>query len=539
MDTKALRQKILDLAIRGKLVPQDPNDEPASVLLDRIRAEKQQMVKEGKLKAKDIKNDTIILRGEDNLHYEKFADGTVKCIEDEIPFELPEGWEWCRLISLTIKIGAGSTPTGGASVYSASGIKFIRSQNVYNNGLVLEDVAFISEEINKKKSGSIVQPRDILLNITGGSIGRCSLVPDDFDIANVNQHVMIIRLLETSLRNFIHSVFISTFIQEQILSRQVGSGRGGLSAETLSTFLFPIPPFNEQIRINEFLTNCFSHILTITAESSAVLELVTKTKSKILDLAIRGKLVPQNPNDEPASILLERIQSEKEELIKQGKMKYDKKESVIFRGDDNSYYEKVGDEVRCIDENISFEIPATWEWMRLEDCCKKEIRRGKSPKYTEQSDTLVFAQKCNTKYNGIDVSLAQYLDESTLGKYPYDEYMQDGDVVINSTGTGTLGRVGVYRTSDNYTKLPIVPDSHVTVIRTYSNVNSFYLYAFMKANQSELEKKGEGSTNQKELKPLTLKEMFVPIPPYAEQERIAATIIKAFFIIVAIEKSLN
>ena len=463
----------------------------------------------------------------------------MKCIEDEIPFELPEGWEWCRLISLTIKIGAGSTPTGGASVYSASGIKFIRSQNVYNNGLVLEDVAFISEEINKKKSGSIVQPRDILLNITGGSIGRCSLVPDDFDIANVNQHVMIIRLLETSLRNFIHSVFISTFIQEQILSRQVGSGRGGLSAETLSTFLFPIPPFNEQIRINEFLTNCFSHILTITAESSAVLELVTKTKSKILDLAIRGKLVPQNPNDEPASILLERIQSEKEELIKQGKMKYDKKESVIFRGDDNSYYEKVGDEVRCIDENISFEIPATWEWMRLEDCCKKEIRRGKSPKYTEQSDTLVFAQKCNTKYNGIDVSLAQYLDESTLGKYPYDEYMQDGDVVINSTGTGTLGRVGVYRTSDNYTKLPIVPDSHVTVIRTYSNVNSFYLYAFMKANQSELEKKGEGSTNQKELKPLTLKEMFVPIPPYAEQERIAATIIKAFFIIVAIEKSLN
>ena len=228
----------------------------------------------------------------------------MKCIEDEIPFELPEGWEWCRLISLTIKIGAGSTPTGGASVYSASGIKFIRSQNVYNNGLVLEDVAFISEEINKKKSGSIVQPRDILLNITGGSIGRCSLVPDDFDIANVNQHVMIIRLLETSLRNFIHSVFISTFIQEQILSRQVGSGRGGLSAETLSTFLFPIPPFNEQIRINEFLTNCFSHILTITAESSAVLELVTKTKSKILDLAIRGKLVPQNPNDEPASILL-------------------------------------------------------------------------------------------------------------------------------------------------------------------------------------------------------------------------------------------
>ena len=149
MDTKALRQKILDLAIRGKLVPQDPNDEPASVLLDRIRAEKQQMVEDGRLKAKDIKNDTVIFVGEDNLHYEKFADGTVKCIEDEIPFEIPEGWAWSRLLPLTIKIGAGSTPTGGAAVYSNSGIKFIRSQNVYDEGLVLDDVAFISEEINK------------------------------------------------------------------------------------------------------------------------------------------------------------------------------------------------------------------------------------------------------------------------------------------------------------------------------------------------------------------------------------------------------
>ena len=194
MDTKALRQKILDLAIRGKLVPQDPNDEPASVLLERIRKEKQQILKEGKLKPKDVKNDTIIFKGDDNLHYEKFQDGTVKCIEDEIPFEVPEGWEWCRLASLTIRIGSGSTPTGGSSAYSDFGIKFIRSQNVYNNGLSLENVVFISEDINLKKSASIVKPGDILLNITGGSIGRCALVPNEFDIGNVNQHVIIIRL---------------------------------------------------------------------------------------------------------------------------------------------------------------------------------------------------------------------------------------------------------------------------------------------------------------------------------------------------------
>ena len=143
-----------------------------------------------------------------------------------------------------------------------------------------------------------------------------------------------------------------------------------------------------------------------------------------------------------------------------------------------SYYEKIGNEMHCIDEGLPFEIPDTWEWMRLENCCVKEIRRGKSPKYIEQSGTLVFAQKCNTKNNGIDIGLALSLDEGTLGKYPDDEFMQDGDVVINSTGTGTLGRVGFYRSADNRANLPIVPDSHVTVVRAYRNIHAFFLYVF-------------------------------------------------------------
>lgn len=205
----------------------------------------------------------------------------------------------------------------------------------------------------------------------------------------------------------------------------------------------------------------------------------------------------------------------------------------------SSYYEKIGSEVRCIDEEIPFEIPDTWKWVRLENCCQKEIRRGKSPKYTEHSKTLVFAQKCNTKYNGIDIRLAQFLDENILSKYPMNEYMEDGDIVINSTGTGTLGRVGYYQASDNAQNIDIVPDSHVTVVRAYDNIDSFYLYAFVKSNQGELEKKGEGSTNQKELKPATLKEMLVPIPSINEQERISSAIQKAFSIINTIEKSLS
>lgn len=205
----------------------------------------------------------------------------------------------------------------------------------------------------------------------------------------------------------------------------------------------------------------------------------------------------------------------------------------------SSYYEKHEEYAYCIDEEIPYDIPDTWEWMRLKNCCSKEIRRGKSPKYTDESNTLVFAQKCNTKYNGIDIGLALYLDECTLSRYNADEYMQDGDVVVNSTGTGTLGRIGFYRITDNHLGLPIVPDSHVTVIRGFSSIRTFYLYAFMKANQGKLEKKGEGSTNQKELKPLTLKEMLIPIPPVTEQIRIETAINKIFSLIDTIEKSLS
>ena len=209
----ALKKSILQQAVQGKLVPQDPSDESATILLERIRKEKEQLIKTGKLKRD--KHESVIFR-RDNSHYEKL-DRIERCIDDEIPFEIPESWSWIRLSQLTMKIGAGSTPTGGRSVYLSEGVKFIRSQNVYNDGLRLNDVVYISEETNQKKSGSIVCPKDILLNITGGSIGRCAIVPDDFDVANVNQHVMIIRLIDPQLRMWIHTVLISEYVQNMIM----------------------------------------------------------------------------------------------------------------------------------------------------------------------------------------------------------------------------------------------------------------------------------------------------------------------------------
>lgn len=177
--------------------------------------------------------------------------------------------------------------------------------------------------------------------------------------------------------------------------------------------------------------------------------------------------------------------------------------------------------------------------MRLESCCSKEIKRGKSPKYTEVSNTLVFAQKCNTKNNGINIDLALCLDESVLSKYPKDEFMQDKDSVINSTGTGTLGRVGIYRQSDNRNNLPIVSDSHVTVIRAVHYIDADYIYIVLKAHQKDLEKLGEGSTNQKELKPATLKKLFIPLPPLKEQKRMVDLINSLYNELDQIERILS
>ena len=246
-------------------------------------------------------------------------------------------------------------------------------------------------------------------------------------------------------------------------------------------------------------------------------------REKVLDLAIRGKLVPQDPNDEPASVLLERIREQKRQMVREGKLKAKdiKDDSIIYVGEDNLHYEKFADGTeKCIEDEIPFELPQGWAWVRLQAICEKEIKRGKAPKYVEKSGTLVFAQKCNTKKGHINLSLAQYLDESTLHKYPVDLYTRYNDIIINSTGTGTLGRIGIFQESDDTMQLPIVPDSHITTVRAFSDNVAKYVYLFLKAYQCYFENAGEGSTNQKELRPEVIKAFLIAIPPYFEQKRI-------------------
>ena len=228
-------------------------------------------------------------------------------------------------------------------------------------------------------------------------------------------------------------------------------------------------------------------------------------KESILQLAMQGKLVEQRPEEGTGEELYKEIIKERQRLVKEGRIKKDKDQS-----------EK--------NEEHPFDIPESWKWAKLNDIVAKTIKRGKSPKYAQNSNTLVFAQKCNTKAGFIDLSLCLFLDEKLLPKYPEDEYMVNEDIVINSTGNGTLGRVGVYRDSDNPNKLPLVPDSHVTVIRCSSLMDVGYVYYCLKYYQPYMEKLGSGSTNQTELGAGVLKALLFPIPPLVEQKRIVAKI---------------
>ena len=462
---------------------------------------------------------------------------------ENVPFEVPSSWVWTNIEELffvTKLAGFEYTDCLTKDTISSNNeVPIVRAQNVRMGYFVENTNEAISEALSQQLERSALTKKCLLMTFIGAGIGdtcifpalkRCHLAPN---VAKIEPYSNKIDL------KYALYYLMSDLGQLGVRGISKSTAQPSLSMATIRSLEIALPPLAEQHRIVAEIEKLFELIDQIEQGKADLQTIIKQTKSKILDLAIHGKLVPQDPNDEPASVLLERIRAEKEELIKQGKIKRDKKESVIFKGDDNSYYEKIDGEVSCIDEEIPYNIPDTWTWVRLENCCVKEIRRGKSPKYAEISNVIVFAQKCNTKYNGIDISLAQYLDETTIKRYPTDEHMQDGDIVINSTGTGTLGRVGIYRNTDNTTGLLIVPDSHVTVIRSFSCISSYYLYAFMKAHQTELEKKGEGSTNQKELKPLTLKEMLIAVPPISEQKRINKSINVAFSHLAIIEKCLN
>ena len=500
MDTKALRQKILDLAIRGKLVPQDPNDEPASVLLERIRAEKQQMVKDGKLKPKDIKNDTVIFKGDDNLHYEQYADGTVKCIEDEIPFDVPDNWEWCRLQTICTKeIKRGKAPKYEEK---SSVIVFAQKCNTKSGFIDISKAKFSAQNTLKKYADEdFLYYNDIIINSTGtGTLGRVGIYKKEDDIYSIkivpDSHITTVRTIPSEI-NAQYIYYFLKFNQLYFENSGVGStNQKELKPEVISTFLIAIPPLNEQNAIIDKVNMVNKHLSNLDNEKEQLKELISSTKFKILDLAIRGKLVPQDQNDEPASVLLERIRAEKEELIKQGKIKRDKKESVIFKGDDNSYYQ---------------DLPETWELVNFKDCA-----------------TLISGRDLNkNEYNAESIGIpyitgaSNFINENILiNRWTTVPKIvsEVNDILI--TCKGTVGELAI----NKYGNIHIA--RQIMAIRIYKNINLEYIKFFLESIVMEIKKTANGlipGISRDDILSLN-----IPLPPLAEQKRIVDEIEKIF-----------
>ncbi len=520
MDTKALRQKILDLAIRGKLVPQNPEDEPASVLLERIRLEKRQMVKDGKLKAKDIKNDSVIFVGEDSLHYEKFADGTVKCIEDEIPFEVPEGWALLRLQTFIKFVGGNQPPKSTfENIQTKDNIRLIQIRDYKSD----KYITFIP----RSKAKRFCTKEDVM-------IGRYG--PPIFQILRGLEGAYNVALMKAIVNQDIMSNdYMYYMLQDGELLQRLESksartcGQDGINMYELNQYIVGIPPIREQKRIINFLTESLPIVNKISNSQDELSKLIQETKKKVLNLAIRGKLVPQKPDDEPASVLLEHIRDKKEHLIKEGKIKRDKKESTIFKSEDNSYYEKFADgTIKCIDEEIPFEIPDTWTWSNLQELCNygecDSIPAEKIPR-----DAWILDLEDIEKQSGkILQRLTATERQSTSTKHSFRKNM-----VLYSKLRPYLNKV-VLADSDGYCTTEILPLDFIDII--YPRYAQFFLMSPFFVNYA---KHCSYGMKMPRLGTKDGKNAYFAIPPYNEQIRIANNIEKIFNTLSNIENAIK
>ena len=506
MNGKQLKNSILQWAIQGKLVPQDPNDEPASVLLEHIRVEKAKLVKEKKIK-KD-KNESIIYRGDDNSYYEKFlATGEVKCIDDEIPFDIPQGWEWCRLKHMC-SMQAG---------------KNISASEIYDEKSVLHPYRCVGG--NGLRGFTNTFNAEGHFAIIGRQGALCGCLNIESGKFYATEHAVVVNGF-----GIISSLFIYYFFTALNLNQYAtATAQPGLAVSNIAEVFIPLPPLPEQLRIVSKIEKLLPLVKTYKQAQNELntlnATLNEQLRKSILQEAIQGKLVPQIAEEGTAEKLLAEIRKEKESLVKEGKLKKSTlSDSIIYKGADNKYFEKIGNTEMDITDEIPFEIPDSWSWVRLNDICSY-IQRGKSPKYSLIKKYPVVAQKCN-QWSGFSIDKAQFIDPDTLSSYGEERILRDGDLMWNSTGLGTLGRMAIYWSSLNPYELAVA-DSHVTVIRAMKKfVMPQYLYYYFTSNtvQSVIEDKSDGSTKQKELATATVKTYLVPIPPLMEQDRIISKI---------------
>ena len=502
MNGKQLRNSILQWAIQGKLVPQDPNEEPASVLLERIRAEKAKLVKEKKIK-KD-KNESIIYRGDDNSYYEKFlATGEVKCIDEEIPFEIPQGWEWCRFGSLMINRDSERIPLSVAQrqtlkkvydYYGASGV--IDKVDKY---LFDKDLLLIGED-----GANLINRSTPIAFIAKGKYW-------------VNNHAHVLDVC-----GGLNLAYIALFINAISLVNYVtGTAQPKMNQEKMNSILVTVPPISEQARIVNQIESLQPLIIRYDKAQSELNILNTSVKEQlkksILQEAIQGHLVPQIVEEGTAEELLAEIRKEKKRLVNEGKLKKSAlNDSIIFKGDDNKYWEKFGKEIHCINDEIPFEIPASWQWVRIKDIFKI------NPKNVAEDN-------CISAFIPMEKICATYGSE-----FSYDEvqwktiktgytHFADGDVVF-----AKITPCFQNRKSAIFIGLPNgigAGTTELKVMRPYGEtINRWYLLYFLKSPYFIDEAQFKGTANQQRIITGYLENKLFPLPPKFEQDRIVQQI---------------
>ena len=433
-------------------------------------------------------------------HYENRQVGEA----NEVPFEVPESWEWIQIKDVCeVARGGSPRPIKDYLTNDPSGINWIKIGDTTKDGKYIDSAKEKIKPEGVRKS-RIVHKGDFLLT-NSMSFGRPYILRID---GCIHDGWLVISPMSNSYQSdFLYYLLSSVFAYEQFSEIASGGVVTNLNSDKVADSFFPLPPYKEQIRIVEEIEKWYALIDTLETAKEDLQTSIAQAKSKILDLAIHGKLVPQDTNDEPAIELLKRINPK-------------------FTPCDNAQY--------------PYDVPENWKWCKLTDLCSF-LSRGKSPTYSDERIYPVFAQKCNLFGGDISLEQARFLDPNTLSKWPEEYKLRDGDVLVNSTGTGTVGRTRLFHI-DVLGNFPfVVPDSHVSVVRTLDQIDSNYIYSIMSSRygQEYIEDNLAGSTNQKELYIGVLENMLIPLPPYNEQKRIVTKIEELFAVLDEIQKSIE
>lgn len=535
---KKLRELILELAVRGKLVHQNPNEEPAILLAEKIAAERATLMQAGAIK-KSPKLPQIA--------------------PEEIPFDIPSGWHWVRLGELVKKIGSGATPRGGKNAYVQSGIPFLRSQNIWNDGLNLQDVAYIPPKTHERMANTHVFPNDILLNITGASLGRCTVVPTELEMANVSQHVTIIRTIDPLNRSYLHYLILSPYVQSLVWGRQVGMAREGLSKKVLEQFEIPLPPLEEQHRIvqkvDEFMALCdrleqqtsdqleahetlVDTLLSTLTQSENATELadnwarlaahfdtlftteqsIDKLKQTILQLAVMGRLVEPDAGDEPAAEVVKRAHEKKAQLLSDKLIKKQKELPDIT------------------EPEKPFSIPPLWAFARLDDICT-EVTSGSTPPKSEFSETsgIPYLKVYNIRSQRVDFDYkSQFVTENYHRTTLKRSQLLPGDVVMNIVGP-PLG------------KTAIIPNDHpewncnqaIVRFRPIEIELNQFIHLYLKAGMFLKTIELIGTAGQDNISVTKSRSIVIPLPPKAEQHRIVQKVDELMALCDQLKERLN